>query len=417
MRAASPRNPSSGTARIAELLKEPNYRRIWGSGVASGMCRWLEILAAGIYAFETTGSPFLVALLFFLRMMPLVLLGSVIGTLADRWSPKNFLVAGLALAMTVSAVVAFLLLLGLASYWIVAVAVVASGVVWSMDMPLRRRMLGDFAGSERLVTALSFDGATNNATRAIGPFVGGVLYQLFGAVGAFGLTATLYAIGMVLTMRVVFHRPPAAERGTVSRLLAEFREVFGLAARDLDIFRILMVTVAFNLFCLPFVSMIPVLGEETLGLSAGWTGVLAALEGGGAFIGALAIAIVNPPIGIRRIYFFGVFFYLVFALVAGFMAHPASMAIIVLCIGLSAGAFTAAQAPLIYSVAPAHMRSRLFGLMAICIGAGALGAANIGLMAEWFGAPAAVRIVSAEGIVTMLLIGIGWREMRRRQHA
>ena len=80
----------TGVARIGALFREPDYRRIWGAGVATGLCRWLEILAAGVYAFETTGSPFLVALLFFLRLMPLVLFGSVIGTFADRWSPKSY---------------------------------------------------------------------------------------------------------------------------------------------------------------------------------------------------------------------------------------------------------------------------------------------------------------------------------------
>ena len=180
--------------------------------------------------------------------------------------------------------------------------------------------------------------------------------------------------------------------------------------------RILVVTVAFNIFCLPFISMIPVLGEETLGLSANWTGVLGALEGGGAFIGALFIAIVNPPIEIRRIYFFGVAFYLVFALLAGLMTQFAPMAIITLCIGLSAGAFTASQAPLIYGAAPAHMRSRIFGLVTLCIGAGGLGVANTGLMAEWFGAPVAIRIVAVEGLIAMLAIGIGWRELWNRQH-
>ena len=404
-----------GIDRIRSLLREPDYRRVWGSGVASGSCRWLEILAAGVYAFETTGSPFLVALLFFLRLTPLVLFGSVIGTLADRWSPRYFLIGGLALGAVAASSIAILLVLGHATYWVVAIAVFASGIVWSMDMPLRRRMLGDIAGPENLVTALSFDGATNNATRAFGPFVGGLLYQVSGAAGAFGLTATLYAIGLVLVLRVGRESAPIALRVPATRILADFGEVFSLAARDKDILRILLVTVVFNIFCLPFISMIPVLGEDTLHLSAGWVGVLAALEGGGALVGALTIAILNPPLGTRRIYFFGVFFYIVFIFFAGFMTLAVPMAVIILCIGLSAGAFTAAQAPLVYSVAPPHMRSRLFGLIAICIGAGVIGVVNIGLMAEWFGAPLAVRIMAVEGVFAMLAVGIGWRQLWSRQ--
>jgi MFS family permease len=403
-----------GLARIGALLRQPDYRRIWGAGVATGICRWLEILAVGVYAFEVTGSPFLVAFLFFLRLTPLVLFGSVIGTVADRWSPKVFLVAGLALGAVAAAAIALLLALGRADYWTVAVAVFASGIVWSMDMPLRRRMLGDVTGAELLVTGLSFDGATNNATRAFGPFLGGILYQLFGAAGAFSLTATLYAIGLVLVVRVGLERPRAGKSRAATHILADFREAFGLVAKDKDILRILLVTAVFNVFCLPFISMIPVLGEGTLHLSAGWIGVLAALEGCGALVGALTLTIANPAIGMRRIYFFGVFFYLVFAFVAGFMDSAAPMAAVILCVGLSAGAFTATQTPLAYSAAPSHMRSRVFGVLAICIGAGVVGVANIGLMAEWLGAPVAVRVVAIEGIVAMLLIGAGWREMWER---
>lgn len=403
-----------GIARIAELFREADYRRIWGAGVAAGICRWLEILAAGVYAFEVTGSPFLVALLFFLRLTPLVLFGSINGTLADRWSPKIFLIGGLIVAAVAASAIAVLLFLGIATYWIVAVAVFASGIVWSMDMPLRRRMLGDIAGSERLVTALSFDGATNNATRAFGPFAGGLLYQLFGATGAFSLTTVLYVIALVLVLRVGLEKRVPREERPATDILADFREAFSLAARDKDILRILLVTVVFNIFCLPFISMIPVLGEETLELSAGWIGVLAALEGGGALVGALGLTIFSPPLGIRRIYFLGVLFYVVFMLVAGFLTLAVPMALTILCIGLSAGAFTATQAPLVYNVAPPHMRSRIFGILAICIGAGVVGVVNIGIMAEWFGAPVAVRIVAAEGIVAMLAIGIGWREMANR---
>jgi MFS family permease len=407
----------TGIGRIGDLLREANYRRIWVTGICSGISRWLEMLAVGVYAFETTGSPFLVALLVILRLTPLVVLGSVVGTLADRISPRRFMIAGMAIGMTVSGSVCILLILGLADYWIVATSSIASGFVWSLDMPLRRRMMGDIAGSERLVTALSFDSATNNSTRMLGPLLGGLLYQAFGAAGAFALTATCYAIGLFMISRVTVEGHGETGGGAPTRILSDFREGFALALRDKDILRILLVTFVFNVWAVPFLSMIPVLGVGTLRLSPGWVGVLAALEGMGAFLGALTIAIVNPPIGLRRIYFFGVLFYMVFAFVAGWMTLAMPMAAVVLLVGLSAAGFSSMQATLTYSVAPPHMRSRIFGLVVIGIGAGLLGVANIGFLAEEFGAPVAVRIVAIEGIIAMLAIGIGWRELWNRQHA
>jgi MFS family permease len=99
------------------------------------------------------------------------------------------------------------------------------------------------------------------------------------------------------------------------------------------------------------------------------------------------------------------------------MTLAVPMAVIILCVGLSAGAFTATQAPLVYNVAPPHMRSRIFGLIAICIGIGIVGVVNVGVMAEWFGAPIAVRVMAIEGIVAMFAISVGWREMWDRSQA
>jgi MFS family permease len=407
----------SGFGRIWSLLRESDYRRIWLTGVCSGISRWLEVLAVGVYAFEVTGSPFLVALVFVIRMTPLVLFGSLVGALADRSSPRTFMIAAMVLGLTASTIVCILLALGLSSYWVAAGTAIVFGVVWTTDMTLRRRMLGDLAGKERLVTALSFESASNNATRMLGPFLGGLLYHAFGPIGAFGLMLILYAIALFMIVRVNPGDPSKLEERPPTRIIADLREAFSLAIHDRDISRILLITAVFNIWAFPFMSMIPVIGAEQLHLNPTWIGVLASMEGMGAFIGALAVALINPSIGLRRIYFFGTVSFMVFAFIAGWITVPVLMALAILCVGLSAAGFSSMQSTLTYSVAPPHMRGRLFGLVVICIGTGLIGTANIGLMAEWFGAPIAIRIVAIEGLIAMAAIGFGWRELWNRQHA
>lgn len=409
--------PMNGIGRIYGLLSEQDYRRIWVTGICSGVSRWLEVLAVGVYAFEVTGSPFLVAFVFVLRMAPLVVFGVVVGALADRSSPRRFMIAAMTLGLIATVIVCALLLLGLANYWVAAGTAIVFGLVWSIDMTLRRRMLGDLAGRERLVTALSFESASNNSTRMLGPLLGGALYHSFGPIGAFGLMMILYAIALFMIVRVSAGGPSEMSERAPTRIIADLREAFTLAVHDRDISRILLVTAIFNVWAFPFMSMIPVIGAERLQLSPTWIGVLASMEGMGALFGALAIAIVNPSTGLRRIYFFGTISFMAFAFIAGWITVAAVMAIVILCVGLSGAGFSSMQSTLTYSVAPPHMRSRLFGLIVICIGTGLIGTANIGLMAEWFGAANAIRIVAAEGLIAMLVIGIGWRELWNRQHA
>ena len=45
-----------------QLLREGPYFRAWLTGAFINTMRWLEMLAVGIYVFEKTSSPLLVAL-------------------------------------------------------------------------------------------------------------------------------------------------------------------------------------------------------------------------------------------------------------------------------------------------------------------------------------------------------------------
>lgn len=399
---------------LRSLLADGEFLRIWLVGVASGIARWLEMLVAGIYAYDTTGSPFLVALLVILRMTPLVVFGSVVGTFADRLPPRLFLCVTMTGATLVSASVCVLFATGADAYWVVAFGCFVSGLVWTTDMPLRRRILGDVAGMARIAPAMSLDSATNNGTRMLGPLLGGLLYQWLGAGGAYGLSALLFAACIVLMLFVSPGLGAADPTRPPSRPLQDLREGFLYVARDRDVLRIMLVTIVFNIWGFPFLSMIPVVGRDELAVSAGVIGGLSALEGLGALIGALIIAARVRIPSYRRLYFFGLLGYLLCAFVAGWMAGVLPMGIAVLCVGLCAAGFSTMQSTLIYSVAPPHMRGRLFGVLVICIGSGLVGFANIGLMGEWFGGSMAMRIVAAEGIVPLLLIGLGWRQLWAR---
>jgi MFS family permease len=402
------------TAGVRGLLRDVQFLRVWLVGIFSGVARWLEMLVAGVYAFDTTGSPFLVALLVILRMGPLVVLGSVVGTFADRLPPKLLLGLTMAGAMLVSGSVFVLFLTGQDSYWIVAFASFVSGLVWTTDMPLRRRVLGDIAGMERVSVAMGLDAASNNGTRMLGPLLGGLIFQWLGAGGAYLLSTALYAACVGLLIFLSVQTGQAVATRAASRALDDLRAGFAYVIHNRDVMRIMLVTIVFNLWGFPFLAMIPVVGRDELQISASLIGGLTALEGGGAFLGALIIAARVRIASYRRLYYFGMLGYLIAAFTAGWMADVVPMALVFIVVGLCAAGFSTMQSTLIYTVAPPEMRGRLFGVLVICIGSGLIGFTNIGLMGEWFGGSTAMRIVAAEGLIPLLLIGYGWRELWSR---
>ena len=75
------------------------------------------------------------------------------------------------------------------------------------------------------------------------------------------------------------------------------------------------------------------------------------------------------------------------------------------------------QTSLIVLHAPPHIRSRLMGLLTVCIGMGPLGILLIGVLADRFGPLLAVDIMAATGLVAVSAIGLAWRRNDLRQRA
>ncbi len=86
------------------LLAERPFLVVWSVGASTGLARWLELLAVGLYVFDRTGSPFLVALFTMIRLLPLALFGAICGAVAERVGHRRIVLIGLA-AMTVLSLV------------------------------------------------------------------------------------------------------------------------------------------------------------------------------------------------------------------------------------------------------------------------------------------------------------------------
>jgi MFS family permease len=402
---------------IPALFRNRNYLCIWIFGGLTGFIRWFQLLALGVYTFEITDSPFLVSLVPVLWGLPLAVSGPVIGSVADRVNRKVFLVLGIGAILCVAAVMAFIAKSGALAFEHIAVASLFSGLFWATDMPLRRRLIGDVAG-ENLAAAMSLDSATNSATRMLGPFIGGVMLQLFGVVGVYVLSAAVYATGLllVLSVRLPLQTTASASLSLIRDLGAGIRYALG----NWELRRVLAVTIVFNIFGFPFTSMIPILGREQLGLTPSLVGFLSSLEGAGAFAGGMAIAMLARPDYYGRIFVGGVLLHLhlllylsILAAVSGGPNHSFVAASLTLgMVGIAMSGFASMQSTLTYFHTAAEYRSRVLGVVALCIGTGPLGFLNVGWLAETYGLPAALAVMSLEGLFAMLLLWY-WGVLRR----
>ncbi len=412
---ASDREADAGTVGqrtpIGTLFLNPNYLSIWSLGTLTGFIRWFQLLALGIYTFEITGSPLLVSIVPILWGTPLALCGPVIGGIADRVNRKWLLGSSMVMILAVSVVMALFAYGDGLTVTHIFVASVLSGLFWATDMPVRRRLLGDVA-RDALATAMSFDAATNSATRMLGPLLGGVMLQLVGITGVFVLSSAVYALSLVLIIWTRLPTPadPAARTALVHDLIAGIRFVLG----NWELRRVFAVTIVFNVWGFPFTAMIPILGKERLGLDPFQVGLLSSLEGFGAFVGAMVVAWYATQVYFARIFIWGAALYLVVIFYLGILAFVAggpnhSFIAAALCLtvmGLAAACFATMQSTLTYLCAQPMYRSRVFGVLALCIGTGPIGFLNVGWMAEAYGVPTALLAISLEGLLAFLVLWI-----------
>jgi MFS family permease len=167
------------------LMHDGRFVRLWLAGALAGTMRWLELLVIGVFTFQLTGSPSAVALMTFARLGPMLVLGLPAGAVADRYDRKWVYTGGLVVLTLVASGLFLLALSGRLALWHVALGAAVNGTFWAGEFPIRRTMMGEMVGRERVAPAMALDSLTSNATRAIGPVVGGALYQLIGLEGAF----------------------------------------------------------------------------------------------------------------------------------------------------------------------------------------------------------------------------------------
>jgi predicted MFS family arabinose efflux permease len=221
------------------------------------------------------------------------------------------------------------------------------------------------------------------------------------------VSVACYAIALVAAL-LVRHRDSLAPGATVGTVLARILEGLLLVRRDRKLIGILTITVIYNVFGWPFTSMIPVIGQDSLELGASGIGILASMDGIGAFCGALLIAFFARPVHYTRLYVGGVIGYLVMLIVFALAPSVPLAGAALLLTGLTGSAFSVMQATLIYLAAPAEMRSRMYGVLSVCIGVGPLGFLGLGLLAEAIGAPLATALSGVVGLAALVVARRWW---------
>ena len=359
---------------------------------------------------EMTGSPFLVALVGFFGMIPLLLFGVFGGVLADRVDRRKLIRSTQLINLAASVTMLALLLMDMEQYWHSYIVVFASGLGWAFDMPARRSIVLDVTGRVGVTNAMALDSVGMHASRMIGPALAGVLIQTVGLAGGYFVIIALYIISLSFLMRL--RLPPREIPSTSHSVVRNLIEGFIYVRTNRILLGTVIVTVLMNLLLFPYMQMVPVIARETLNVGPGLMGILMGADGLGAIIGSVAIASFGQIRYHGRIYLggslIGLVLVLAFAASQWFMV---SLPVLIL-LGLGTAGFGTMQSTIVVMSASDEMRGRALGVISLAIGAGPVGALLIGALAEGTSPAAGIGMFAVVGILSLGAVSLLMPELR-----
>ena len=401
---------------IKECFKNRDFRVLWGAGGMTGIARAMEFLALSLYALQELGLPYLVTIIFAARMLPMSLLGIIIGTISERISPLLLIKIIYSLSNIFTATSVILVITNNFNVYFAFTLAFINGITWVVDLAVRRRVLAENIKKNLLSSSLAMETLSNNATRLIGPLCAGSLYAFVGLSGIFCLQLLMYifALGLIFRFKdntnnknffnssnkIVSNIKEHWAHGLLGEILKTSKNAYNLISLRF----VLITTLIFNVFGFPLVSLIPVLGREKLMLSEFNIGILASSEGLGALIGALLIGNISPQRYLSLIFITGVGGFFFGMYLFSYSPNLLIAFISLTCGGIFLSGFSTMQGALVYQ-ASTTSRGNNFGILVTCIGTAPLGLINLSWIITLIPVDQTLRINVYLGLICLIATG------------
>ncbi|MGW2018979.1 MFS transporter [Streptomyces sp. NPDC001927] len=359
----------------------------------------LTLIGVPWFALDTTGSPGKAGLVAFCAAVPVVVSAIVGGPVIDRIGRRRISVASDLVCALALAAIPLLHRAGLLEFWMLCALMAVTGLFHAPGETARSVLVPDLArhAGTPLARAASLYDAVSRGARMTGAALAGVLVAVLGADSVlyldavtFGLSALLILVGLrgVGAAAPLPDPPPFS----LSGYRADLREGYTFVLRSRLILGIVVMVMVTNGLNQGWSSvLLPVHARENLGGPAA-LGLMVAVFGGCALLGALAYGVVGHRFPRRALFTVG--FLLCGAppyVTAALTDTTAPLLVVLAAGGFGAGVLNPILATVKYEVVPDELRSRVSGVSTAGV-----------LLATPLGGLAAGQLVEGAGLTVAL---------------
>lgn len=281
--------PKPGLRDAAAAFRYRNFTLFWTGALLSNSGTWVQNVTIPFVVYQLTGSALWLGFTGFMQFIPIVVMGPLGGSLADRFDRRSVLLA----TQSAQAVVA----LALWGCWItdhqsaavIIPLVTVSGLITGINIPSWQAFVSELVPRDVLLNAVTLNSTQFNAARAFGPALGGLVLATLGVASAFLINAIsfLAVIGALL----LIHVPRVPKRtGPRPTVLGELSDAFRYSRARHGILACFVVVVAVGGLGSPMVQLFVVFAHEVFGVGDLAYGFLGAALGIGSILAAPLIA-------------------------------------------------------------------------------------------------------------------------------
>jgi MFS family permease len=287
----------TGLRSLLRALRHRNFRLYFIGQTISFVGTWMQRIALGWLIYRLTNSEFLLGLVGFVSQIPTLIVSPFAGVIADRWNLRRLIIACQIVAMLQALVLATLVMTDTITVWQIIVLGVVSGLVGAFDMPARQTFMIEMLDDKSdLGNAIALNSSIVNASRLIGPSIGGILIALVGEGICFllnGLSYLAVIAGLLMMRLAAVERTPRR-----TKVWQEFKDGIAYSARNVPIRSALSMLALISLVGMPYTVLMPVFAKDILHGGPSVLGFLMGAVGLGALTGALYMASRKTVLGL-----------------------------------------------------------------------------------------------------------------------
>ncbi len=349
---------------------------------------WMQRLAMSWLVFRLTKSAFLLSIVEFVSLAPILIFGLMAGAWLERHDLRKALITTQALCMVEAALLTFVTFTEAVNYPLLVALSLGLGIIGSFDMTARQSSVSLMVSDPSAVkSAIALNSMAFNISKLVGPSIAGLVIYLWGEGVCFLISSITYlpiiymlAFQVRLRERVASH----GKKSIVGDIVEGIRHVQSEFFLN-HIFRLLAV---FCLFGLCYSVLFPMFSTAILGGGSQTLGWLFGAVGAGAFVGGMVVSVYLPlrrtPVFIAR-----VTSVTAVALIAFSFSETLWISLVAaFFIGFGITANNISINTLCQTTSSDDCRSRVISLYIMCTaGLGPVGGLAFGALADVIGAP------------------------------